>query len=150
MITFDYRLSPMPSERTDRELVSATETELRYSLFLGDIVFSVGDADFNAKWGWVPVLDFALGLDHAVGELLQGKEEAEFEFTESDNVIRFRRDGEDVSVSASYAPHRTIVNLEDLVYAVRTFRKRVVNDLSLIHPQLRMNPTMRNLMEGGL
>jgi len=62
MITLDYRLSPLPGDRTDRELVSASESELRYSLFLGDVVFRVGDADFSANWGWVPVLDFALGL----------------------------------------------------------------------------------------
>ena len=150
MITLDYKLSPAPGESTARELVSATESELRYSLFLGDVVFRVGDADFSANWGWVPVLDFALGLEGAARELLQGKEEAEFEFTESDSAIRFQRDQGDVFISASYAPHRTVVNLKDLVNAVRIFRKRVVDDLSLIHPQLRMNSTMRSLMERGL
>jgi hypothetical protein len=150
MITLDYKLSSPPGDRTDRELVSASESELRYSLFLGDVVFRVGDADFSANWGWVPVLDFALGLEHAARELLQGKEEAEFEFTESDSAIRFQRDDGDVFISASYAPHRTVANLEDLVKAVRAFRKRVVDDLSLIHPQLRMNSTMRNLVEGSL
>ena len=150
MITLDYRLSPLPGDRADRELVSASESELRYSLFLGDVVFRVDDADFSANWGWVPVLDFALGLEHAVRELLQGKEEAEFEFTESDSAIRFQRDEGDVFVSASYAPQRAVVNLEDLVKAVRVFRKRVVDDLSLIHPQLRMNSTMRNLIDGTL
>ena len=150
MITLDYRLSPLPGDRVERELVSASESELRYGLFLGDVVFKVDDADFSGNWGWVPVLDFALGLEHAARELLQGKEEAEFEFTESDSAIRFQRDEGDVFISASYAPHRTVVNLEDLVKAVRAFRKRVVDDLSLTHPQLRMNSTMRNLIEGTL
>jgi hypothetical protein len=97
-----------------------------------------------------PFSTFALGLEHAARELLHGKEEAEFEFTESDSAIRFQRDEGDVFISASYAPHRTVVNLDDLVKAVRLFRKRVVDDLSLSHRELRMNSTMRNLMEGTL
>lgn len=148
MITLDYKLSPLPGDGTNRALVSASESELRYSLFPGDVVFKVGDADFSANWGWVPVLDFALGLESGASELLQGKEEVEFEFTESDSAIRFQRDEGDIFISASYAPHRAVVNLEDLVKAVRGFRKRLVNDLSLIHPELRMNPTLRKLMEG--
>jgi len=146
MITLAYRLSPLPADRAERDLVSASESELRYSLFLGDVVFRVGDADFGANWGWVPVLDFALGLEHAVGESLHGKKEAEFEFTESDSAIRFERDEEDVFVSASYAPIRTLVDLEELIKAVRSFGMRVLDDVSSIHPQLRMNVTMRNLM----
>jgi hypothetical protein len=150
MITLDYRLSPLPGDYTDQALVSAGESELRYRLFFGDIVFRIGDADFSANWGWVPVLDFALGLEHAVRGLLHGKDEAEFEFTESDSTIRFQRDAADVFVSASYAPYRTVVNLEDLLKAARAFRTRVVDDLSLIHPQLGLNSTIRNLMEGPL
>ena len=103
----------------------------------------------------MPVLDFALGLEYVARELRQGKEDAEFDFTEfdfteSESTILFQRDEEDVFVSASYAPHRAVVNLEDLVNAVRLFRKRVVDDLSSIHPQLRINSTMRSLMEGNL
>jgi hypothetical protein len=147
MITLDYRLSALTGDRPDRDLETATEGDLRFRLFVGDVVFRVGDADFSAYWGWVPVLDFALGLEYVARELGQGQQEAEFDFTESESTIRFQRDGGDVFVSASYAPHRTIVNLQDLVNAVRIFRKRVVDDLSLTHPQLRMNPTIRKLME---
>ena len=93
---------------------------------------------------------FALGLEYVARELRQGKEKAEFDFTESESTIRFQRDEGEIFISASYAPHRTVVNLEDLVKAVRAFLKRVVDDLSLLHPQLRMNSTMRNLMEGTL
>ena len=145
MITLDYRLSSRADDLTGQGLVSATEAELRYRLFLGDVALRVGDANFSADWGWVPILDFALGLEYAARELLHGKNEALFEFTESDSVIQFRRDEGDVVVSASYAPDTTVVNLEDLVKAAVEFRKRVVDDLLLIHPQLRMNSTMRNL-----
>jgi hypothetical protein len=150
MITLDYRLSPLPGDRADRDLAAATEGELRYSLFTGDVVFRIDDADFSANWGWVPVLDFALGLEFVTLELWRGEEEAEFDFTESESTIRFRRDGRDVFISASYAPHRAVTHLDDLIGAVRAFRKRVVDDLSSIHPQLRVNSAMRNLIKGNL
>ena len=145
MITIDYKLSPSSSGLIGQALDSASEMDLRYSLFLGDVVFMVGDADFSANWGWVPVLDFALGLAHTIRELQEGKRESEFDFTESDAVIRFQREEEDVLISASYTPHRTVVTVDDLASAVGLFRKRVVADLLLAHPQLRMNPSMRNL-----
>jgi len=64
-ITLDYRLFSRPGDRTDRDLIAATEGDLRYSHFTSDVVFRVCDADFSANWGWVPVLDLALGLESA-------------------------------------------------------------------------------------
>jgi hypothetical protein len=143
-ITLDYQLHPLSRDHPDRDLATADATDLRYRLFLGNVFFRVGEADFSASWGWVPVLDFALGLEYVARELRHGMMEAEFDFTESESTIRFRRDDEDVLISASYTSHRAVVNLEHLVDAVRVFRKRVIDDLSQLHPQLRMNSTIRN------
>lgn len=149
MVTLDYRLVPQANDVADRALDSASEDDIRYRLFLGDVVFRVGEADFSAIWGWVPVLDFAMGLEHVVRDLLRGNKEAEFEFTESDSTIRFERDEGEVFVSANYAPRRAVVKLETLVGAVRTFRTQVLNDLLMAHPALRLNVTVRRLLEGG-
>jgi hypothetical protein len=149
MVTLDYRLVPQANDVADRALDSASEDDIRYRLFLGDVVFRVGEADFSAIWGWVPVLDFAMGLEHVVRDLLRGHKEAEFEFTESDSTIRFERDEGDVFVSATYAPRRAVVTLETLAGAVRTFRTQVLNDLLMAHPTLRLNATVRRLLEGS-
>lgn len=58
-ITLDYRLSPFWNKETDRaDLSSADASDLHYKLFLGDMVFRIGESDFSAPWGWVPVLVF--------------------------------------------------------------------------------------------
>ena len=146
-ITLGYTLSqPLPG--TPQDLETADEGDLLYSLFLGDVIFTVGDADFSTKqWGWVPVLDLALGLHYVVGALRRGDEEAEFDFTESESTIRFQRDGGEVFISASYAPHRAAVTLEDLEKAVALFRAKVSDDLSSAHPSLRINSAFRKLTE---
>lgn len=64
---------------------------------LGDVIFIVYEVDLSARWGWVPVLDFALGLDAIVDALApEGAGDEVFEFTESDATIVFRRDGDKV------------------------------------------------------
>jgi hypothetical protein len=128
-------------------LRAATDSELRYDLFLGNVVFRIGDADFSADWGWVPVLDFALGLEHAIGELLRGRRIVEFEFTESERVIQFQRQNDDIVVSASYAPYGADIALGELADAMRSFRKQVIEDLSSRYPALRMNSAMRRITE---
>jgi len=48
------------------------EWVLRYECFLGDVTFKIDNVDFSTHWGWVPVLDFALGLSSALGGLESG------------------------------------------------------------------------------
>jgi hypothetical protein len=115
-------------------------------LFLGDVIFKIGETDFSARWDWVPVLDFALGLEHLIKQLEGGEESVEFEFTESDSAIRFTRENGEVFVSASYAPYRAVAKISELAQAVRAFRQRVVADLFLTYPQLRTNEAIRGLI----
>lgn len=92
MITLDYELSLGWDRRTtELKLRSADEMTLRYDCFLGDVVF-VDGVDFSARWGWVPVLDFALHLWAIAGGLVSEAEEL-FEFTESDAAIEVSASG---------------------------------------------------------
>ena len=61
MIKLEYGLDPS-WDRTpaDRDLSTADDSELHYDLFLGDVVIQIDGVDFSARWGWVPVLDFAI------------------------------------------------------------------------------------------
>jgi hypothetical protein len=140
MITLDYELSEDWNRRAaEIDLRSADEVTLRYDYFLGDVVFVVDRADFSARWGWVPVLDFALGLRAIAGGLVSEAEES-FEFTESDAAIEFRREGETVKIEAGYASAAAEVrHLEFTLHAER-FVERVVADLSSRYTGLAINP----------
>lgn len=76
-------------------------------------------------------------------------EEAEFEFTESDSTIRFERDEGDVFVSANYAPRRAVVKLEPLGRRGSGVPDAGPNHLLMAHPALRLNVTVRRLLEGS-
>ena len=78
-----------------------SEQALRYDYFVGDIGFTASGTDFSTTWGWVPVLDFAVSLN-ALVTALEPHSELDFEFTESDHTISFRRGDKEVLVSTSY------------------------------------------------
>ena len=64
MIKLDYKIDETDLT-ADGDLSSSSidsDTKLHYYAFYGDITFIVDGADFSAKWGWVPVLDFAVCL----------------------------------------------------------------------------------------
>lgn len=149
MIKLDYALSPSWNEKTRSvALESAEEWVLRYDCFLGDVIFLVYEVDLSARWGWVPILDFALGLDAIVGSF--GGEDAGaevFEFTESDATVTFRRDGDAVEIEASYVPGTARVAYEDLQTAVKRFMIRVLDDLARDHPELTRNPFVAGVLK---
>lgn len=105
------------------------------------MIFIVFELDLSAKWGWVPVLDFALSLDSIVDELAVGDgAEGLFEFTESDAVISFRRVGDAVEIEASYVPGLARVGYAEFRGAAKRFLLRVLEDLVGQHPDLGANP----------
>lgn len=142
MITLEYHISPMSPERLSaKALENSSEADLRYELFLGDIVFRINDADFSAQWDWVPVLDFALEIDEIVSKL-SPHDSAELEFTESDSVIRFDREVEETRVSANYSTGVAVVAHRHLAQATASFRGKVIAELLLAYPRLRENKAM--------
>ena len=63
LVQLDYRLSDSFSRwRTQVDLAEADETLLAYDCFCGDVIFVVDGRDFSARWEWVSVLHFALGV----------------------------------------------------------------------------------------
>ncbi len=57
----DYRLSEDWDENST-DLAAADETDLRYYAAPGDIIFRKDQTDLSARWGWIPLIDFALAL----------------------------------------------------------------------------------------
>ena len=111
---------------------------LRYDCFLGDLQFKVGDLDFSTHWGWVPVLDFALGISSLL-DLLEPGDSRVFEFTESEAVIQLSRIGDSVEVASSYSPGTARVDAEELRAAVRDFVRNLGRRLGAKHPSLLQN-----------
>ena len=141
MINLDYQLSPSWNRNADSPDFSTLDaTDLRYSVIMGDITMVVNGKDFSAPWGWIPIIDFAASLQHVSAELSQDASvETEFEFTESEATIHFKRLDDSISISASYAPSTAQISLTEFTNAVARFSAKVADELPQRYPSLLKN-----------
>ena len=144
----DYRLSGS-WDKDPSFLTSASESDLRYYAFPGDIILRKEQTDLSTDWGWVQLVDFALGL-RGILETIEGSSEAEFEFTESDATLRFDRHGHEVAISGSYAPGKIFVLLTELKKQVADFSRRLDAELLGKQPNLRENRVYQAFKLSGL
>lgn len=139
MVTLDFQISPTWQDSTEAKTVeSAGCMALHYQHFLGDVFFRADGADYSATWGWVPVLDFALGLLRLV-RCLGPSDSGRFEFTESNASLTFQRSAQQVKISASYSASVAVVSCAELRSGVELFARRVVSDLVSMYPVLECN-----------
>jgi hypothetical protein len=138
----DYRLN----EDRESNWSSATEEDLRYRLALGNLIFQVGDKDFGADWGWIPLIDLAASFAEIVRKLESGSASERFEFTESDAWIRFERKGEKVLVTTSYGEGVGENSLTAFSEAAKSFRERLHTELVKRHPQAAHNAAVTKLL----
>jgi hypothetical protein len=138
----DYRLN----EDSGTDWSSVTEEDLRYRVALGNLVFHIGDKDFSADWGWIPLIDLAASFAEIIRKLEGGSPSETFEFTESDAWIRLERMGEKVLVSTSYSEGVAEIALHSASAAVKSFRERLRSELDRRHPQAAHNSAVRKLL----
>jgi hypothetical protein len=135
-VNLGYRLSAEPAyKRSIIESGELSEEDLRYRFFLGDIELSVGDCNFGTSWGWVPILDFAIGLRWAIREMRQCSKST-FEFTESEHALSLRDASTVISISASYAECVGECTYAELNSVSLEFAERVVNDIAHVAPEV--------------
>jgi hypothetical protein len=146
---FGYKLSEAPRNEPDW-FATATLTDLRYRIALGDIILKEGEVDLSAPWGWVPLIDFVVGVRDLVHSLKADGNEAEFEFTESEALFRFRRKGSKVAITASYANGEAVVPMPTLIEHLKRFEDDLRAELLSRYPELRRNPHFRKLMRVDL
>ena len=148
MIDLDYKLSPSWKRNwEDINLAEASESDLLYRVLLGDISVKADKNDFSATWGWIPIVDFAASLRLIVSELAKRDGvESTFDFTESDAALRFKRAGDAILISASYAPGEACVPLTEFTAAVESFSRRVASELSQQFPPLHENKSFQQLL----
>lgn len=150
MVRLEYSLTGQTDRPTSETLKLAEEIALRYDYFLGDVIFIAQGIDLSARWGWIPVLDFALGLEYVVDHL-RGEGAAGphlFEFTESDATISFERDHDLVNIAASYSSQSAQVAYSDLRNASTSFLTQMIDDLVEGYPGLSENPLIAAALAG--
>lgn len=147
-IELDFSLSPSWNSRArEVDFSTADEGVLRYEAFLGDVGVRIDAVDFSTNWGWVPILDFAMGLETAIADLEGGEQRSVFEFTESDDAIRFVREGDLVCVSTTYRKGQPRLPFEELRAAVSAFATRVRDRVCGEWPELKRNKTIERWLE---
>jgi hypothetical protein len=149
VIDLNFHLSSPSGHDAEEVLADADETALRYDLFQGDIIFRAHGVDFSARWGWVPVLDFAVALQTIVDDLEASEDKIKlFEFTDSDATIRFERLDDTVKIETDYAPGSALVPYAELRKATENFFQQVVDQLITTYPSLAENSAMVRYLSG--
>src|SRR5262245_10648319 len=124
MVEIDFLVKGYPGSgrrvEADRDLATVSRPDLIQGAFMGDAVFKFDGVDFSTRFGWVTMIDWCLRLSISVADLANA-ESRRFQFSESDDFVSFRRDGEDVIVTCSYADDAATIRYEDLSSAVREF-----------------------------
>jgi hypothetical protein len=144
----DYRLSEK-WEEDSTDLSTAAETDLRYYVAPGDIILRDNQTDLSANWGWIPLIDFALALRDIAESLAEADGSQIFEFTESEATLEFKRQGEEVTISGSYAPGKVIAPWPTFKEQVRELARRLDAELVAKRPELGRNPVYQELNLSG-
>jgi hypothetical protein len=146
MFTLDYRLDSNATPKVNEvDMALVDLASLRYYLFPGDIVVRGERADFSTCWGWVQVLDFALSIK-AIQAALEQDRAARFEFTESNAVLEFRRERDEICASSSYASGLLRVSVPDFREEVGRFARSVAQNLCAQYPRLALNPEFKRCL----
>ena len=146
---FDYRLSE-DWEENSADLAAAEETDLRYYAATGDIILHKDQTNLSARWGWIPLIDFALAM-REIGEALAVTEGSEtFEFTESEATLQFDRRGQEMTISGSYAPGEITIPFTAFMEKARDFAQRLDAELLAKRPELGQNPVYQAFKLSGL
>ncbi|MBV9671890.1 MAG: hypothetical protein JO076_03580 [Verrucomicrobia bacterium] len=132
-------------EQEPEDLSSADETTLRYEVVQGDIILEHANVDLSAKWSWIPLIDFTAALQQIVRQLTATETLRKFEFTESDAVLEFRKQGNDVVITASYAPGAIKVPFSQFQQQVERFTTQFTMDIYELYPELSRNPAFLRL-----
>jgi len=117
---------------------SISEMDLCYKYFGVRAELVVDGVEVISGQGHVTLVDLALSLRHALNRLSLGGDAA-IGFTENDEVIRLRRDGDRVVITSSKREWRVSVEREELVGAFIEFLREAHSRLTEFVPGLTDN-----------
>jgi len=142
----DFELSLQVKNAHGASPETAGATELRYDLFLGNVILRNDSCNLDAVWGWIPLLDFASGIEKICTDLTsQSLNEAKFTFTENDETLNFERVESDIVMSASYSSCEIVVPQAEFATKVRSFISRLRGVVEGDCPEIVRNASYRAL-----
>ncbi|MBG0855373.1 hypothetical protein I2W78_26880 [Streptomyces spinoverrucosus] len=121
------------------------EIDLRYKYFGVNVEMIVGGVEAISKRRFVTLVDLALSLSHAERRISSG-EDAAFGFTESEEVIHLRHDGDLIVVTSSKRAWRVSVEREELASSFSRFLREAYSHLTSEIPGLVTNPVIRQML----
>jgi hypothetical protein len=121
-----------------------TEMYLRYKYCGVEFELTVGGVEIISRKRFVTLVDLALSLSSVVKRISTG-EDAAFGFTESEEVIHLRQDGNLVVVSSSKRSLQGSVGREELIEEFRKFLREAFSRLIQEVPEFSANPVIRRI-----
>ena len=122
----------------------ADEVSLRYSVFLGSIIFKFKTHKIDLDWGWIPLLDLAYSLVLISSNLLS-KESAkeEFEFTESDGILLFEKKGDSIEITTSFSDESLMLSFNSFKKGVYSFYYELLSQIKNSNEKIIDNPNFK-------
>jgi hypothetical protein len=129
------------------DLASASETDLRYKYFGASVTLSIGGVEVISPKRLVALVDLAFSIRVSAERIASGHDGA-FGFTESEEVVRFRREGDLVHVSSSVRSVHAEASADEIVAQFVQFVWSVYWLLIERYPRLRENANFVRLADG--
>jgi hypothetical protein len=124
----------------DMNVVNADETALRYNFILGSIALKKDNNSITLDWDWIPLLDFAICLLAICNSLVKkGQGMEKFEFTESDSIITFQKNGDKIRVVTSFSDQFLEMSFEEFQKVIRKFYKDVIFEAAEKNQAIKKN-----------
>ncbi|WP_260634842.1 hypothetical protein [Streptomyces angustmyceticus] len=120
------------------------EIDLRYKYCGVNVEMIVDGVEVISKRRFVTLTDLALSLSH-VGRRISAGEDAAFGFTEGEEVIHLRRNGDRIVVSSSKRSWQVTVEPEALARAFSDFLRDAYSCLTSEIPGLIANPVIQRI-----
>lgn len=127
-----------------KDPATLSETDLRYKYFGVGFRLTVGGIEIVPQGQVVTLVDLMFSLSFALERISSGRDAA-FDFTEYDDVIRFRQESDSVIVSSSKGSVEGSVNREEFLGEAVRFLGECFSRLVAEFPELSVNPTIQRL-----
>ncbi|WP_188827870.1 hypothetical protein [Nocardia camponoti] len=111
---------------------------------MGDVVLVIEGRDFSTRFGWMTLIHWCVGLCHAV-QRLEHQDQHELLSPESDDVLRFIRVRDRLTVSASYVGQVAVTGFPEFSAAVNRFVAVKFGWIEQNYSRALLNPGMRGV-----
>ena len=128
-------------------LANATEVDLRYKSFGVNVSLVMGETEIVSPRRFVTPVDSALSIRNVMESIVRG-EDSGFGFTESEEIISFRKEGDRISVISSTKPVRSEVTADELISEFSHFLWSAHSFLLNELPDLGGNAVAGRMVEG--